>query len=162
MDVIFSAQLARLRRTIPAATLFLLLTPKLYAQETAVTVHADPRLAILLKKHRAYVAEAEAPPPAVPSDLPTTSKPPAVVYSGAGFRVQIYNGPDRNKALRIKTEFMRRYPGVHSYISYSAPSFRIKVGDFKTHGEAATFQNEVSDQYKPTMVVPDNVTIMSY
>ncbi len=54
-------------------------------------LHADPRLAIVLKKH-------------------TTGTGVGVISSGRGFRVQIYSGNDRNKATATKIDFMRRFP----------------------------------------------------
>lgn len=149
------------------------------AQQTGIGVvlHADPRLSILVKKEHSFgpirdadgssshlVASGEITKvPAVPTpETAAAFKMPAVVYSGKGYRVQIYSGADREKAMKIKTEFMRRYPSIHSYISYSAPSFRIKVGDYRTRNDAEAMQRELNDSYSPTMVVPDEVTVMSH
>lgn len=83
-------------------------------------------------------------------------------YSGPGFRVQIYNGPDRNKAARIKAEFMRNYPGVPTYLTYSSPAFRVKIGDFRSRGDAMPLYKEAESSYRPCMIVPDNITINGY
>src|SRR4051812_15135877 len=95
---------------------FLFFVTKLHGQDTlttAVVIHADPRLSILFKKDHSRDADGASSAPA--NDI--TPKPPVIIYSGQGFRVQIYNGPDRNKAMKIKTDFMRHYPNIHSYIS---------------------------------------------
>ncbi len=108
-------------------------------QSTGVTVHADPRLDVLLKKYRNVQL--------------------GVIRSGQGFRVQIYNGNDRNKANQIKVDFMRRFPGVRTYLTYVQPQFRVKAGDFRTRAEAQKLYNEVSTLYNPCMIVPDIVVI---
>jgi hypothetical protein len=83
-------------------------------------------------------------------------------YEGPGFRVQIYNGPDRNKAARIKAEFMRNYPGVPTYLTYSSPAYRVKIGDFRNRGDASPLYKEALGSYSPCMIVPDNITITGY
>jgi len=89
-------------------------------------------------------------------------RPHVVLYKGKGFRVQIYNGPDREKAIKIKTEFMRHFPGVHTYLTYISPSFRIKVGDFRDRSDAAGMMREANSMYSPCMIVPDMVTVTNY
>lgn len=84
------------------------------------------------------------------------------VYSGKGFRVQIYNGPDRNKAIEIKTQFMRNYPGLRTYLTYISPCFRVKVGDYKNRNEALGMLKEANSMYSPCMIVPDIITITTF
>lgn len=104
-----------------------------------VIIHADPRLAVLEKKHRNIQL--------------------GVIRSGKGYRVQIYNGNDRNRANEIKVDFMRRFPGVRTYLTYVQPQFRVKVGDYRTREEAHTMYTQVSPLYNPSMIVPDIVMI---
>lgn len=84
------------------------------------------------------------------------------VTMGKGFRVQIYNGADRTKAIEVKAEFMRAHPAVRTYLNYIAPHFRVKVGDYRNRGEAATMLREVNKKYSPSMIVPDIVTITTF
>jgi hypothetical protein len=72
-----------------------------------------------------------------------------------GFRVQIYNGNDRKKANQAKLDFMKSFPGVRSYLIYNNPQFRVRVGDFKTRGEAMQLFNKASQKFNPCMIVPD-------
>lgn len=80
-------------------------------------------------------------------------------YTGMGYRVQIYCGPDRNRALKIKADFMRQFPGVPTYFLYTLPVYRIKVGDYKRREEAQGVYNEASGSYSPCMIVPDKINI---
>jgi hypothetical protein len=80
-------------------------------------------------------------------------------YRGAGFRVQIYNGTNREEALRIKAEFMRNYPGIRTYFSYVSPHYRVKVGDFRRREDASGVFKEACSNYKPCMIVPDEIGI---
>ena len=84
------------------------------------------------------------------------------VSSGKGFRVQIYNGPDRSKAIERKTEFMRNYPSIRTYLTYIAPCFRVKVGDYRNRNEAIGMLKEANSAYSPCMIVPDIINISTF
>ena len=85
-----------------------------------------------------------------------------VIYSGKGFRVQIYSGGDREKAIMVKTEFMRRYPSVRTYLTYVSPSFRVKVGNYRNRSDAMGMYKEARTMYSPCVIVPDIITINTY
>ncbi len=106
---------------------------------TGVRLHADPRLAVLVKK--------------------ATNIKRGIIRSGKGFRVQIYAGNDRAAATRTKLDFMRRFPGVRTYMTYAAPQFRVKVGDFSTRADAQRLASQVSGLYRPVMIVPDLIVV---
>lgn len=109
------------------------------AVSTGVTLHADPRLDVVVKKYRNVQL--------------------GVIRSGHGFRVQIYNGNDRIKANQVRVDFIRRYPQVRTYLSYVQPQFRVKVGDFRTRAEAQKVYDELTGIYNPCMIVPDIIVI---
>lgn len=140
-----------------------------------VVIQSDPRLAVLVRKTHSYVSLITPDPPKTPvetvrSTVKDTYTGPTglihhdvkTVYTGKGFRVQIYNGPSREKALAIKTEFMRRFPGVHSYIFFVAPGFRVKIGDYRSRSDAEGMLREANSMFSPSMIVPDMVTISTY
>ena len=81
------------------------------------------------------------------------------IYSGKGYRVQIYNGTDRAKAMDIKNEFSRNNPGVRTYLSYISPRFRVKVGNYRNRSDAEGMWREANSTYNPSMIVPDIITI---
>jgi len=111
---------------------------------SGVVMHTDPRLAVLIKKHK--------------TTLPSANTGGSI-RSGRGYRVQVYNGPDRNKATKIKLDFMRRFPNIRTYLTYVSPHFRVKVGDFRTRSDAEGMYKEASGMYTPCMIVPDIIVI---
>lgn len=80
-------------------------------------------------------------------------------YHGPGFRVQIYYGTNRYEALRRKAEFMRNYPTVNTYFTFIAPTYRVKVGDYRHRDDAQGMLKEANGTYSPCMIVPDQVNI---
>jgi len=98
--------------------------------------------------------------PVHPFVNPSVHKDGRVIYSGKGFRVQIYNGSDRDKAIKVKKDFMRGNPGVRTYLTYLAPCFRVKVGDYRNRSDAVGMLKEANSTYdSPCMIVPDDITI---
>ena len=117
----------------------------LAATKTSATKSADPKKDKDVKPARkAFLTESHGPH-----------------YTGPGFRVQIYNGPDRTKALRVKSEFMSRNPGVHTYLIYASPCYKVKAGDFRKRDDAEGMYKDANTLFSPCMIVPDEVTINS-
>ena len=108
-----------------------------------VIIHADPRLAIITSTVKAKNASGKS----------------GLIRSGRGFRVQIYNGNDRDKAIQTKIDFMRRFPNTRTYMTYIQPQFRVKVGDFRTRADAQKFAQQLNGVYSPIMIVPDIIVI---
>ena len=108
-------------------------------EQASAVLHVDPRVNILIQKHN--------------------TRPRGAIYSAHGYRVQIYSGSDRNKAMSIKVDFMRRFPNVRTYMTYVSPHFRVKVGDYKSRQDAVKMYQQVSTLYNPCMIVPDIVVI---
>lgn len=104
-----------------------------------IAIHADPRLAILVDRHRGQMSGG--------------------IRHMRGYRVQIYYGIDRNVAFSRKADFMRRYPNIKAYMTYTQPQYRVKVGDFATREDAGDLYREMISIYGACMIVPDYVTI---
>lgn len=75
-----------------------------------------------------------------------------------GYRVQIFFG-DRSKAQDMRGEFIRKYPDVKAYISYLAPNFRLRVGDFRSRLEGDKFKNEISRSFPGSYIVKDKIEL---
>lgn len=118
--------------------LFLFLFPlTLLAQESegnTVRIHEDPRIPLIVNK----------PPP-----RNTSGKM-------SGFRIQIYNGNDRNKANEIKLNFLRSYPNTRAYLTYHKPQFRVRVGDFRSRRAASEFAKGLGGRFT-NMIVPERI-----
>lgn len=108
-----------------------------------VNIHADPRLATLVKK----------------AEPKSERSAPHGPYKTKGFRVQIYNGSDRAKATDTKLKFLKGFPGTRAYLVYNSPNFRVRVGDYKTRNEAQAMLSRLSIYFNTAMIVPDMITI---
>ena len=117
----------------------------------AVTVHQDPRL-IQIMATRASENKKKGD-----KDFIQTS----------GFRVQIYssNAPkiSKDEAFRLEAEVKEKFSDVGTYISFSSPFWRVRVGDCKTQQEAnvllEALKKEFPDIRDRFYVVKDEVRI---
>lgn len=87
---------------------------------SGVVVHKDPRIDQLVKKHIEY------------NEVITRESRRYV----QGFRILVMSTNDRNKVNEAKTKLYTEFPEYKSYLTWQSPSFRLKVGDFKTRPEA--------------------------
>ena len=84
----------------------------------------------------------------------------------AGFRVQIYssNHPQRAKseALQLEQRIKQVLP-VSVYVIYASPSWKVRLGDFRTEAEAAEFRDSIKQLFPDladyTYIVRDQVKI---
>ena len=76
-----------------------------------------------------------------------------------GFRIQLASNNSRQELLNIKGRFMQEFPEFTAYIEYSAPQFKLRVGDFRTRGEADESLREIRIYFAPAFIVPDKILI---
>ncbi|MDA3853596.1 MAG: SPOR domain-containing protein [Bacteroidales bacterium] len=84
-----------------------------------------------------------------------------------GFSIRIYRGNDiqtaREGAEEVKAMFLLKYPDDVVYMEYVQPNWFVRVGDFKTYGEALKLRNELEkelSQIKDDIyIVPSTVKI---
>ena len=74
-----------------------------------------------------------------------------------GFRVQIFSGLGRDEAYAEQARFRSQFPGVASYVSYTQPNYRVRVGDFRTKLEAQKFMNDLKKQYPSVFIFAEKI-----
>ncbi|TXC85077.1 SPOR domain-containing protein [Luteibaculum oceani] len=75
-----------------------------------------------------------------------------------GYRVQLYFGT-REKATETKTEFLKKFPTVKSYITWLEPNFRVRVGNFRTQLEAESFLQRIKRYFPTAYVVSERIDL---
>jgi hypothetical protein len=75
-----------------------------------------------------------------------------------GFRVEIFFSSALNakeQALKRKKEFLSKYPEYNVHVKFTAPNFRVRVGDFRTKNEALKLHKKIQTDYPGAFIVPD-------
>jgi SPOR domain len=77
-------------------------------------------------------------------------------HAQKGFRVQIVLG-DRKTAEDTKRAFLQKNPDIPAYMSWLAPNWRLRVGDFRTRLEAERLLRDLKVNYPGSYIVPDEI-----
>ena len=66
-----------------------------------------------------------------------------------GYRIQIFLGgsTERERAFQIKEEFKELFPNERAYVVYTAPDFRVRVGNFRTKLESIELYKACSNYF---------------
>lgn len=76
-----------------------------------------------------------------------------------GYKVQVYAGADRQAANRAKSTFLNLFPEYSALLSYVAPNYRVRVGEFILKQQADLFKREIKEYFPGAFVVPDRVPV---
>lgn len=74
-----------------------------------------------------------------------------------GYRVQVISTNSRDKALRIKTELLSRFPDQKTYTSYQSPLFKVRIGNFVRREDAEQFRKTLNRFYPQGVYVVEDV-----
>ncbi len=79
-----------------------------------------------------------------------------------GYRIRIYAGPVRQRALDRKKQMMMRYPEVPYHIDFRSPNYIVLVGDFLEEETAILFLRDLRETFPDAFMVPDEVNVPRY
>jgi hypothetical protein len=77
-----------------------------------------------------------------------------------GYRVQIffdsgtYSG---DRAREVKLEFEEAHETIPAYLTWKAPNYRVRVGDFRSRLEAEKFLAQISKDYPNAWIIKDEI-----
>lgn len=139
------------RHNIFAGSLFFLIVPVLsinmaYSQDTlkapsTVQVIQDDRVDLLVTKH-----------------ILINQKQEGI----QGYRIQIFFDSGTNSKIRaqaIYDAFRERYPGTGAYLTFKAPNYKVRVGDFRTKIDAQRFLNEIIIEYPNAWIITEKINL---
>jgi len=77
-----------------------------------------------------------------------------------GYRIQIFfdsglNSSDR--ARQAMNDFLFKFPEIPAYVSWKAPNYRVRIGDFKTRLEAESTLQLIIIDYPNAWVIKDEI-----
>jgi SPOR domain len=74
-----------------------------------------------------------------------------------GYRIQIYNGNNKEDANKIRAEFYSNYPSMRCYLTYQQPYYKVRVGDYQDQGSAKVDLKKMARTYPSSFLVPDQI-----
>lgn len=104
-----------------------------------VRINQDPRLDSIMSKQK---FEAQ-------SNLEFTENIAYVV--GRGYRIQIFSGnsqrESKNQAYEMEKELKEKMPMLESYVSFTQPFWKLRVGNFRTYEEAQAILRNLKKEF---------------
>ncbi len=94
-----------------------------------------------------------------PVGKPVVDKKNATRTTTMGFRVQIYSGSNRTEAYAEQARFKKLYKDMDTYVSYEEPNYRVKVGDFRSRGEAQDLMQGLRRQFNNVFVFTEEIYV---
>ena len=70
-------------------------------------------------------------------------------------RVQVFQASARDKVFEAKTEFMKRFPGIQTFITYQSPNFKLRAGEFESQSEAFKFLQQIKPHFPASFVIEE-------
>ena len=109
-----------------------------------VVVHKDPRVDLLVKKQ---------------ASINSVSKK-SIGRTMRGYRLMVLNTNKREDAIAAKTKVYTYFPELKAYLTYQAPFFRLKAGNFKTREEAEKYKKEMAPLFpKGVFILNDTIEV---
>ena len=120
-----------------------------------------PLMAAAQTRHNAIVAELATPTYSgarvnVESDCDVTLSTGSLSDKVKGYRVRIYFGNNqysRSEAYAAQERFRSSFPGISSNVDYTAPYFKVTVGNFLTREEAVMLWGRLLGTFPNAFVV---------
>lgn len=79
--------------------------------------------------------------------------------STAGYRVQIYFSTDKDKVQELRMKFIKQYPKMETYITFDAPNYILRVGDFTEKNDAERFKKEIFREYPENFILKTAINV---
>jgi hypothetical protein len=109
-----------------------------FAQKGDVQVIKDSRISALVEKQSKVT-------------------PPDIKPQIDGFRVQIFFDSEKTVINDARSKVIARFPKTDTYITYNAPNFFLKAGDFRTRLEAEKYKAEIEADFPTSFIVAEKI-----
>lgn len=104
------------------------------AQKGEVEITKDPRIEALIKQE-------------------------AASQQITGYRIQLFFDSDKSSVDEARARFINLFPKVDTYVTYTAPNYFLKVGDFRTQIEAEKVKSTVDAQFPTNFIVKERINL---
>lgn len=81
-------------------------------------------------------------------------------YGITGYRIQIFEesgNKSSTHAREVMTKFVEKYPDIPVYLTWQAPNFKVRVGDYATRMQAEGFLQKIQKDYPIAWVIKDKI-----
>jgi hypothetical protein len=76
-----------------------------------------------------------------------------------GYRVQIYFSTNKSELNDVRLKFIKSYPRIETYITYDAPNYFLRVGDFADRNDAEKFKKEIFREFPDNFIIKCGINL---
>jgi len=95
----------------------------------------------------------------IPAESTEVKREKGTKGTALGFRIQIYSGSSRNEAYAVQARFQQQFEDISTYVSYTQPNYRVKVGDFRSRSEAQAFMSEIRRSFPTVFLFTEQINV---
>lgn len=111
-----------------------------FGQEGNVNITKDPRIEGLIGQRSAIV-------------------PPATAPQMQGYRVQLLFDSEKKAIDEARNKVVASNQKLDTYVSYNAPHFILKIGDFRTKQEADQVRQQYMGEFPTSFVIKELINL---
>lgn len=78
-----------------------------------------------------------------------------------GYRIQLAFDYDKPKVDLIRQTFLSQFPHIETYITFEAPNFNLKAGNFRTQMEAEVIKEKMVLHYPLNNILKEKIAMPS-
>lgn len=75
-----------------------------------------------------------------------------------GYRIQLVAVSNKSGAQKVYNDFKAAFPEANAYLSYTEPTFRVRVGNFKNRIDAYRFLMKIQGQFPGAFITRDKIS----
>lgn len=78
-----------------------------------------------------------------------------------GFRIQLAFDSDKQQVDIVRMNFLNKFPELETYITFEAPNFNLKAGNFRTQIEAELIKEKMVLQFPLNNIIKEKINLPS-
>lgn len=76
-----------------------------------------------------------------------------------GYRIQLFFDNNKASVDEARSRFASMFPKVDTYVTYTAPNYFLKVGDFRTQSEAEKVKAQSEASFPTSFIVKELINL---
>ena len=77
----------------------------------------------------------------------------------SGYRILIFVGNSKDEFENSRVYILQNFPNAELYVSYSQPTYRLKMGDFTNKLDAERYASLVKSRFPNCKIIPESVSL---
>ncbi len=112
----------------------------LFSQLGKVEIHSDARVDAMIRKMG-------------------TAIPPNPTPQIVGYRIQLLFDSNKKAVDEARNRFVAQFPKVDTYITFVAPNYILKAGDFRSSTDAERVKSEINNSFPASFLIKEMINL---